>query len=174
MIKAQDVLVLLKLVSVGPEYWSYRDLSIDLEMSVSQLHAAVKRVLDAKLALKKNNKTCPNIRNLEEFLIYAVKYIFAAKKGEITRGIATAHSAPPLNKLLTVSPGEPPFVWPDPDGETRGTSFFPIHKFAPLAAKKDKNLYQLLVLVDAIRGGRAREQEIAKKELHKQLEKYRS
>ena len=42
----------------------------------------------------------------------------------------------------------------------------------PKAAKNDPALYQLLALVDAIRGGRAREREIAKKELRQILEHY--
>jgi hypothetical protein len=54
----------------------------------------------------------------------------------------------------------------------RGESFSPLYKSAPSAAKKDSKLYQLLALVDAIRGGRARERDIAKKELKKRLENY--
>lgn len=41
-----------------------------------------------------------------------------------------------------------------------------------LAALSDQQLYELLVLVDAIRGGRAREREISIKELKKRLEDY--
>jgi len=37
----------------------------------------------------------------------------------------------------------------------------PLYKSVPAAAKKDKRLYQYLVLVDAIRGGRARERSMA-------------
>jgi len=38
--------------------------------------------------------------------------------------------------------------------------------------KKDPKLYELLALVDAIRGGKVREREMAKKEIRKRLEKY--
>jgi hypothetical protein len=54
----------------------------------------------------------------------------------------------------------------------RGESFSPLYKSAPYAAKNDSELYQLLALVDGIRGGRAREREIAKKELKIRLEQY--
>ena len=37
------------------------------------------------------------------------------------------------------------------------------------ASLKDKELYELLTLVDAIRVGRIREKEIAKKELEKRI-----
>jgi hypothetical protein len=128
--------------------------------------------MDVKLVTRVKTLTRPHIRNAEEFLVHAVKYLFITEKGEITRGIPTAHSAPPLNSLLTVSSDEPPLVWPDPEGELKGTRFVPIHKVAPFAAKKDHKLYEMLVLVDAIRGGRIREQEIAKKELLKRFQEY--
>ena len=67
---------------------------------------------------------------------------------------------------------EPVPVWPDPQGELRGASFTPLYKSVPKAARADPQLYELLVLVDAIRGGRAREREIAIKELTNRLELY--
>jgi len=60
-------------------------------------------------------------------------------------------------------------VWPDPDGEARGSSFTPLYKSVPGAARADPALYELLVLVDAIRGGRARERDIAIRELQQRL-----
>ena len=67
---------------------------------------------------------------------------------------------------------EPPSVWPDPEGEVRGLAFSPLYKLAPQAARSDEKLYELLVLVDALRGGRAREREIASKELRTRLDRY--
>jgi hypothetical protein len=52
----------------------------------------------------------------------------------------------------------------------RGYSFTPLHKNVPQAALEDKRLYELLALVDALRDGRARERELAVKELTKRLE----
>ena len=46
----------------------------------------------------------------------------------------------------------------------------PVHKAVPVAVKQDSSLYELLALVDAIRGGRAREKEAARKEIWKMLE----
>jgi hypothetical protein len=167
-LKPQDILVLLKLVARGHEPWSYTSLGVDLGMSPSQLHSAVRRALHAKLAVRKNESILPNIANLEEFLIHGVKYAFPPQQGELTRGVPTAYAAPPLLGRFA-GPAEPPPVWPDPEGSVRGQSFAPLYKLAPAAAKKDNALYELLVLVDAIRSGRAREREFAVKELKRRL-----
>ena len=80
----------------------------------------------------------------------------------------TVHAAPPLEDKFAPSE-EPPPVWPDPEGRVRGTAFSPIYKAAPVAARQDKPLYELLVLVDAIRDGRARERQFAVTELRRRL-----
>lgn len=171
VLKPQDVLVVLKLLAMGQKSWSYAWLAVQLGMSPSQLHSAVKRALAAQLAVRKGEEIVPSIRNLEEFLVHGLKYVFVPEQGEMTRGIPTGHAAPPLSKHF-VSTGEPPPVWPDPKGEVRGSAFSPLYNLAPQAARSDPQLYELLVLVDAIRGGRAREREIAIKELKKRLERY--
>src|SRR3972149_1878482 len=84
------------------------------------------------------------------------------------RGIPTGSPAPPLVDMIA-QPDEPPPVWPDPEGKVRGYEFSPLFKSVPKAAARDKRLYELLVLVDAIRGGRARERDIAVKELRARL-----
>lgn len=92
------------------------------------------------------------------------------ERGELTRGMPTAHAAPPVKRHLR-STDEPPPVWPHPDGQTKGIAFSPLYKLAPNAAKADSQLYELLVIVDAIRGGRAREHAIGIKELKQRLER---
>ena len=63
-----------------------------------------------------------------------------------------------------------PPVWPDPDGEVRGQSFSPLYKSVPKAAREDHRLYELLSLIDAIRGGRARERQVAYNEMKKRID----
>lgn len=172
MLKPQDVFIMLKLVAMGPQPWSYAGLAVELGMSPSQLHSAVKRALSARLAVRKRDRIAPAIRNLEEFLVHGLKYVFVVKRGEMTRGIPTGYAAPPLDKMFVETSSESPPVWPDPEGNVRGIAFFPLCKHAPHAARADEKLYELLVLVDAIRGGRARERNIASKELNKRLEQY--
>lgn len=170
-LKPQDVLFLLKLVVLRKISWSFNKLAVELEMSPAEVHAAAKRALKAKLAVKKKEDIIVNVRNFEEFLFHGIQYVFMPERGEITRGMPTAHACPPLSDYF-LEDSEPPPVWPDPLGKVRGESFSPLYRSAPMAAKKDPDLYQLLAMVDAIRGGRAREKELAKQELKKQLESY--
>lgn len=170
-LKAQDILVLLKLVAARRSTWSYNILAVELGMSPSEVHAALRRAVAARLAIQNDDKIVPNIRNLEEFLVYGMKYVFVPERGGLTRGVPTAHAAPPLKDKFAPS-DEPAPVWPDPEGEVRGTAFSPIYKAVPAAARQDRQLYELLALVDAIRDGRAREREIAVAELKDRLRRY--
>lgn len=170
-LKPQDILVLLKLVALGKEPWTYGWLSMQLGMSASQLHSSIKRADGARLAIREGELIVPNIRNLEEFLVHGLKYVFVPQRGEMTRGVPTAHAAPPLAESF-VSDTEPPPVWPYSDGSVRGMTFSPLYKSAPRAAQADPALYELLVLTDAIRGGRAREREMAIRELKERLKNY--
>ena len=170
-LKPQDILFLLKLLALGKKYWSFNKLAVELGMSPSEVHAAAKRALAAKLALKEGENIWPNVRALEDFLFHGIQYVFVPERGGLDRGMPTAYAAAPMDSWF-VNDKEPPPVWPDPEGEVRGESFSPLYKSVPIAAKNDPELYQLLALVDAIRGGRARERDIAKKELKKRLEQY--
>ena len=64
-----------------------------------------------------------------------------------------------------------PPVWPWPEGDTRGIGFEPSYAKVPQAALRDRDLYELLALVDAIRDGRARERNIAERDLVDRLRK---
>lgn len=171
ILKPQDILVLLKLVAVGRAEWSYNQLAIDLGMSPSEVHAAIKRALAARLAIQGEKGIFVNAQNLKEFLVHGVKYAFVPESGAMSRGIPTGYAAPPFNKKI-VQGNEPPPVWPDPKGEVRGVSFSPLYKSVPMAVSKDKSLYELLVIVDVIRSGKAREQKMAMSALEKKLKHY--
>ncbi|MGD2118950.1 MAG: hypothetical protein PVG66_11365 [Chromatiales bacterium] len=170
-LKPQDILFLLKLVAWGKKPWSFNKLAVDLGMSPSEVHAAAKRTQAARLALKEGENIWPNVRSLEDFLFHGIEYVFVPDRGGLDRGMPTAHATVPMNAWF-VEDNEPPPVWPDPEGKVRGETFSPLYKSVPVAARNDPELYQLLALVDAIRGGRVRERDIAKKELKKRLEQY--
>ena len=164
MLKPQDVVVLLKLAVARGE-WSYPSLAHALGMSPSEVHAAIRRVGESGL-LNVTTKR-PNRQALVEFLVHGLRYVFPAERGGITRGLPTAHAAPPLKDRIAA--GELVPVWPDPEGEVRGEELRPLYRSVPGAARRDTALYELLALVDAVRGGRARERNIAIQELRSRL-----
>lgn len=166
-LKPQDIYILLKLVALGEGQWSYASVAGDLFMSASEVHAGIKRAIAARLMHSQGGQ--PLKKSLEEFLVHGVKYAFSPDRGGLTRGVPTGFAAPPLKDLIS-QPNEPPPVWPDPDGDTRGYEFSPLYKTVPKAALKDERLYELLAIVDAIRDGIAREREIAIKEIKARLE----
>lgn len=165
-LKPQDVLVLLKL-AISPAGWTFPETGMALGMSRSEVHGAVKRAELARLMSPKTRQ--PSRLDLVEFLLHGVRFSFPGVRGALTRGMPTAHSAPPLKALLVTSTNDAPLVWPDPKGEARGEALEPLYRSVPAAARADERLYELLALVDALRVGRARERELASAELRNRL-----
>ena len=161
----QDVVVLVKLATYGGGRPPIAQVAGDLLLSPSQVHASLKRLERSRLIDAQTGR--PLLHAAEEFLIHGVKYAFPAQRGEATRGMATAHAAPPLKALI--AEGELPPVWPDAKGDVRGVTFEPLYKAAPTAARRDPALYELLALIDAVRDGRVRERKLAEKELGARL-----
>ncbi|HAH30802.1 MAG TPA: hypothetical protein DCL44_00635 [Elusimicrobia bacterium] len=167
-IKPQDIVILLKLVALGDRKWRHMDLVAALGLSQTEISFSLNRCRTAGFldsAKKKVMKAA-----LLEFLVHGLKYVFPARPGPISRGIPTAHSAAPLEGRIVASADEI-YVWPYDNGRVRGQSIEPLYDKAPLAAEKDKALYELLALVDAVRAGRAREQAMAVRELEARLGK---
>jgi hypothetical protein len=167
-LKPLDVLVLLKLLAYRDETWSYSRISSDIGVVPSQISNSLRRCESSRL-LEHGDSPRPYRPHVTEFLIHGVKYCFPAATGSLTRGIPTSYAAPPLSSLLNPT-DDPPPVWPYSHGEVRGIGLTPIHRAAPEAALRDGKLYQLLALVDAIRTGRARERELAARELSSRIE----
>ena len=160
-LKPQDLVVALKLAIAGS--LTYDQLASSLGLSKSEAHAAVKRAKAAGLLLADRQ---PNKYAILEFVLHGVRYAFPAVRGRQTRGMPTAYAALPLSELIL--PGNDPIpVWPDAQGEARGESFLPLYPSAPAAARTDTKLYECLCLIDALRGGRARERNLAKEHLER-------
>jgi hypothetical protein len=109
-------------------------------------------------------KSRVNKHSLYEFLVHGIQYVFPQRPGAIVRGMKTAHSALPLNKLIASADD---YVWPDAEGDAKGQAIEPLYPSLVNAAKRDIFLYQTLALIDALRVGRLREKDRAKKELEK-------
>lgn len=165
-IKPQDIVILLKLVAMGDGQWRHIDLANALGLSQTEISFAMDRCRTAGF-VDSDKKTV--IRPaLLEFLIHGLKYVFPAKPGPLASGIPTAHSAPPLSRVIVASK-EDPYIWPSLAGKVRGQSIAPLHENAPLAALTDNKFHELLALTDIIRTGRTREYRIAVRELEAKL-----
>lgn len=169
--KPQDILVLLKIFLKSPGHWTIARLAHELFISKSEIHAAIKRLKASGLARDSINFNCciPNIVAMKEFLVHGLKYSFPAKEGKEMRGLPTSHSAPPLAELI-ISNKKDVYVWPYEFGKIRGKSILPLYHSVPKAVESDDELYALLVLIDGIRIGRARELGASENELIKRLD----
>lgn len=163
-IRPHDIVILLKISLLAPEQYMAKELASDLGISGSEISESLNRSSIA--GFLSNDKKMLLRRQLMEFLQYGIKYTFPQRPGAIVRGMATAHSAPPLNRLINSAEH---FVWPDGEGNMLGQMIEPLHPKAPQACKKDFKLYELLALTDAIRAGNVREQNLAVEELKKRI-----
>ncbi|MFT6747509.1 MAG: putative transcriptional regulator [Glaciecola sp.] len=151
-----DIAVLLKIVSKGQQQWFMKDLAQELEISSSEISESINRsVLGGLIG---NDKKSLNKLALLDFIKSGLRYVYPQLPGSIVRGIATAHSAPPLNSEII---SNEQFVWPFGKGNTRGQAIEPLHPKTPEACLKDTKYYELLALTDAIRVGKVREQNMA-------------
>jgi DNA-binding Lrp family transcriptional regulator len=162
--KSLDIVVLLKLL-LERNQRSYAELSKEIGISASEVHASVRRSIAAGLVDAASR--FPLRKALEEYLLHGVRYAFPAIPGAIVRGLPTAYAAPPLSSEIH-SEDVPP-VWPDPEGTVRGFAVEPLYTSVPKASRADSRLYELLALVDALRVGRTRERKLAEEELKKRL-----
>ncbi|BAU58724.1 hypothetical protein HH1059_20220 [Halorhodospira halochloris] len=151
--------------------YSVRALAEETGISKSQVSLALQRCLEVGLVRKERSTGVPraNVRALLKFIVHGVRYVFPAKPGEITRGIATTFAAPVLEGQL-YSAGELPMVWPDARGNSKGQAIEPLFKSVPFAVRRDPELYAMLALVDAIRLGHPRESKVAAERLAEYLE----
>jgi hypothetical protein len=142
--------------------YSVRSLADSTGISKSQVNLALQRCFNVGLAKRDRNLDVPrtNTKALTEFIVYGLRYVFPAKLGSVTRGIATSLGAPILKDKL-MSTGEFIPVWTDARGNTKGQAVEPLFKSVTHAVRRDPELYALLALVDAIRIGQPRERNVA-------------
>lgn len=162
--KPQDILVLLKIIALDSQEWQQLTLAQELNLSQSEISQSLQRSKYAQLidfSSKKVNKIA-----FYDFLIHGMSYVFPQRPASVVRGIATAHSAPPINEIINTTEV---YVWPYAKGNTRGQAIIPLYSSAIEASLKDASLYELLAMVDVLRVGSTREKEIAKLELKKRI-----
>jgi hypothetical protein len=168
VLKPQDLAIALKLVALKGQWLPYAGLGDVMRLSRFEAHAAVQRLMAARLVTEIEGPPRPVLAALRSFVIFGAPYAYPAVRSEMTIGFPTAHGAAPLNTIMA-SVNEPPPVWPHPEGIARGPGLLPLYEKLPLAAMDDPVLYELLALFDALRAGQARERELAKKFLEERL-----
>ncbi len=151
-----DIVILLKIISLGNIEWQYRDLSAKLYISTSAVSESLIRSHIAGLIDESKKKIRAN--NLMEFIEYGLPYVFPVIPGQIVTGVPTAYSSPFYKDHFL---GSVDYVWKDEQGSMRGLSIEPLHKGVPKAVLDDQILYQLLSGIDILRVGRAREKKMA-------------
>lgn len=166
-LKSQDIVVLLQVFITG-KGWKYEQLEKDLGYSKSALHRSLARCAVARLM--NETQTMVFTAALTEFLIHGIKYAFPAQPGKTVKGVATAHSAPPLNN--TIVSEKDVYVWQYAKGNKRGQAIEPLHKLVPEIALHNKELYELLALIDALRVGKAREKTLGAELLEEKIKHY--
>lgn len=170
-------MVALKFVSGAGRVASTEILARELGLSVAQTHESLGNAIEAHLLVqlgvvagqrgRPRRNIAPNKQALLELIAHGVRYVFVPERGKLARGVPTSTSAPPLRELLAAPAVQS--VWPDARGSARGESFEPLHRCAVVGARGDAELYALLALTDAVRGGSARERELAVDLLSKKL-----
>ena len=158
--KGQDLLLLLSLFADPRDRSrSYAAVGERLHLSASQVHAATKRLIEARLMKSDRD---PRPRAVLEFVMHGMRYVFPVQVGGVALGLPTAWSAPPMSGLVS-SPDV--VVWPYSKGSVQGYAVAPLHRVVPEIASDHADLYELLALVDCLRIGRARERRMAEQEL---------
>lgn len=166
MLKQQDILILLKLVTYKGAPFVMKDVAAALKISASEVSESLERSKSCGLIDSAKQKV--QRLALEELLVHGVKYVFPATPGRKVRGVPTAHSASPIKELI-VSDNNDMIVWPHPKGTHKGAAITPLYRTVPEVVLNDIELYQLLAIVDCLRLGKRREIELATEELKKRL-----
>jgi DNA-binding Lrp family transcriptional regulator len=139
--RPQDVLVVLKLSSNDGWDRSYAALAEELGLSASEVHAAIRRLIEARLLDPETKKARPIA--LRNFLVHGVPYVFPVRSREVTTGMPTGWAAPAMEGMV-VSGDQLPPVWPDPEGEVQGVSVRPLYSSVARAARRDSKLYAVV------------------------------
>ncbi len=162
--RPHDIAVLLKIAAKKEQPWLNKNLAAELFISPSEITESLGRSAIAGLIDPGKKKVFS--RSFLDFLLNGMKYVFPVIPGSLVKGIATAQSAPVMNKYFS---SQEKYVWPDAGGKERGMLIEPLYPGAVKAAVNDKVLYDLLALCDVIRVGKAREIKKAEELLSKLL-----
>jgi hypothetical protein len=167
MLRPQDLAV-ASILSEGKAL-SYEALALAGCLSVSEAHAAVRRLIDARLMSAERRLYVPQFL---EFLAHGAKYVWPLKVGAVVIGLPTGGAAAMFSDNDDFPEQQDlPLVWEttnDPRA-VRGLAVEPLYKKVPKAASLNDSLYAMLALIDAVRAPNIRERSAGLKELQRRL-----
>lgn len=164
-LKPQDVVVAIKLA--GIKQFTYASLSLAVGLAPSQVHASVKALLQSKLMSEDGDSgVAINRFRLVEFLVHGVPYMFPAIETHPTKGLATISE---LDEMKQVFLTQRNYVWPLPSGKDTGVGLVPLHHCVFRAVQDDAAAYRILMSIDAIRIGDARERDVGTSVIRRSL-----
>ncbi len=163
--KPQDVLILLRILKAGEANMTQTSLARALFMSQSEISQSLARSSYAGLISRTEQVVMKGV--FMDFLRFGIAVIYPARPGSTSRGVLTAHSAPPLaDEFLNTNDI---YVWPWAKGDARGQSIPPLYSTVPQVAMVDPEFHEWLALVDTLRVGRTRERNMALQHLEKRI-----
>jgi hypothetical protein len=165
--RPQDIVVLLKIITLAEQSWQFKDLASQLALSPAEITESLNRSYLAGLVDASKRKV--NRLSLLEFIRYGLHYVFPQAPGPLVNGVPTAHAHPYFEPYFH---SEFKYVWPLPAGKVRGLSIEPLYAALPKIVEGDKELHLLLACIDIIRVGRSREIKIATDVLQKKIGKH--
>jgi hypothetical protein len=147
VIKPQDVVILGKLIS--EKAWpSQKEIGDSLKLSQAEISHALK-TLDQigliNLTTKKINKLA-----VTEFITHALKFLYPIEKKGTGRGILIGPSSSTFKGK--VQSDEYNYIWPDPNGDSKGIVVTPLLPELSNSVKENDILYTFLNVVEIFRG----------------------
>jgi len=158
MLKPQDIMIALKLITMHGRDWKYSEAALELNMSPSEVHSGIKRLKKCSLVTELvmgsgvyvQKMHLPDIKSIKDFIYYGIRHVFPAVIGEPVKGLPTSFGVEHLYEGFEHNYPLIP-VWEYPGGDYTGVSFKPIYSSAPQAGVNDFTLYQFLALTDSMR-----------------------
>ncbi|HRW76789.1 MAG TPA: helix-turn-helix domain-containing protein, partial [Saprospiraceae bacterium] len=155
--KPQDVLILLRILKEGDAPMTQTALARSLFISQSEVSQSLGRSIYAGLIAETEQSVMKGL--FMDFLRFGIAVTYPARPGSPSRGVRTAHSAPPLADAFVHT--NDIYVWSWAKGDARGHGIPPLYPTVPQVAMVDPEFHEWLALVDALRIGRTRERNMA-------------
>lgn len=167
-IKSQDIVVLGKLIT--DEKWpSQKDIAISLGLSQSEISHSLKTL--EQVGLINSGQRNVNKLAVTEFIVHALKFFYPSEKHGVGRGISVGPSSAYFNKR--VHSDEFHYVWPDPNGDTKGILISPLLPQLTTSIRENEKLLLFLNIIEVFRGlGGVRHLQVAQKALKEILDEY--